>query len=235
MSNTLNGSLTPRSNLIGSLSSGGGSGGTSNYNDLSNKPSINGVTLSGNKTTDDLNLPNELSELDDVNINHLVGGNLYCLCLNYVNTPISPNDNKWEPFLLPLVVNINNIGGVVIETPSNDDLLVYRDGYFYNNKISLGSLNNIQLASVQNGDVLAYDSNTSKWVNKKLYTDYEATLTAGNTTVTISNAAITGNETIDVYTNVFGVNPTDIVASSGSIVLTFPVQASDVSVKVRLS
>ena len=35
---------------------GGGPGGTSNYNDLSNKPSINGITLSGNKTDDNLGL-----------------------------------------------------------------------------------------------------------------------------------------------------------------------------------
>lgn len=33
---------------------GGGTGGTSDYNALSNKPSINGVTLSGNKTLDDI-------------------------------------------------------------------------------------------------------------------------------------------------------------------------------------
>ena len=37
-------------------SGGGGGGGTSNYNDLSNKPSINGVTLSGNKTSEDLGI-----------------------------------------------------------------------------------------------------------------------------------------------------------------------------------
>lgn len=36
--------------------SGGGGGGTSNYNDLSNKPQIQGVTLSGNKTASDLGL-----------------------------------------------------------------------------------------------------------------------------------------------------------------------------------
>lgn len=36
---------------------GGGGGGTSNYNQLSNKPSINGVTLSGNKTSADLGIP----------------------------------------------------------------------------------------------------------------------------------------------------------------------------------
>lgn len=34
----------------------GGSGGTSDYNNLNNKPSINGVTLSGNKTTSDLGI-----------------------------------------------------------------------------------------------------------------------------------------------------------------------------------
>ena len=35
---------------------GGGSGGTTNYNDLSNKPQINGNTLSGNKTSAQLGL-----------------------------------------------------------------------------------------------------------------------------------------------------------------------------------
>lgn len=37
-------------------SGGGGGGGTSDYNDLSNKPSINGVQLIGNKTTTQLKL-----------------------------------------------------------------------------------------------------------------------------------------------------------------------------------
>lgn len=35
---------------------GGGGGGTSNYNQLTNKPSINGVTLTGDKTTSDLGI-----------------------------------------------------------------------------------------------------------------------------------------------------------------------------------
>lgn len=37
-------------------STGGGSGGTSNYNDLTNKPKINNVELKGNKTSSDLGL-----------------------------------------------------------------------------------------------------------------------------------------------------------------------------------
>ena len=37
-------------------SGGGGGGGTSNYNQLSNKPQINGVELSGNKSSSDLGI-----------------------------------------------------------------------------------------------------------------------------------------------------------------------------------
>ena len=36
--------------------SGGGGGGTTNYSELSNKPQINGVTLDGNKTSEDLGI-----------------------------------------------------------------------------------------------------------------------------------------------------------------------------------
>lgn len=39
---------------LGGSSGGGGEGGTTNYNQLTNKPSINGVTLSGNKSLSDL-------------------------------------------------------------------------------------------------------------------------------------------------------------------------------------
>ena len=41
----------------------GGGGGTSDYTDLTNKPSINSVTLSGNKTAADLSLANAVTEV----------------------------------------------------------------------------------------------------------------------------------------------------------------------------
>lgn len=50
---------------------GGGSGGTSNYNDLQNKPQINGTTLSGNKTGDSLGLLSAGDELTPAQINDL--------------------------------------------------------------------------------------------------------------------------------------------------------------------
>lgn len=54
----LKGSIKKKSALSGSVfrSAGGGGGGVSTYNELPDKPSINNVTLSGNKTSSDLGL-----------------------------------------------------------------------------------------------------------------------------------------------------------------------------------
>ena len=46
--------------LLGKANGGGGGGGTTNYNELSNKPSINGVTLSGNKTLSELGVEGQV-------------------------------------------------------------------------------------------------------------------------------------------------------------------------------
>ena len=42
--------------IIATYGGGSSSGGTTNYNDLTNKPSINGITLTGNKTSIDLGI-----------------------------------------------------------------------------------------------------------------------------------------------------------------------------------
>lgn len=62
-------------------------------------------------------------------------------------------------------------------------------------------------------------------------TELTATLTAGQTTLTFTDAGITANSTIDVYTSVYGVNPEGMTVSSGSLTLTFDAQASDIGVK----
>lgn len=61
------------------------------------------------------------------------------------------------------------------------------------------------------------------------------TLEAGETTVTFTNNAITANSTLDIYTDTFGVNPTNVTVSTGEIVLTFSAQANDLGVKVRVT
>lgn len=67
------------------------------------------------------------------------------------------------------------------------------------------------------------------------WTDVTGTLTAGQTSLTLSNASITTSSTLDFYTDVFGVNPTNVSVSTGSVTLTFPVQVNNIGVKVRVS
>lgn len=67
------------------------------------------------------------------------------------------------------------------------------------------------------------------------YTDVVGTLAAGSTSITLSDASITTNSTIDLYTDTYGVNPSSISVSTGSVTLTFSAQQTAVNVKVRVS
>ena len=75
----------------------------------------------------------------------------------------------------------------------------------------------------------------SAWYKMPLEIILTGTLVAGNTSITLSNSAISSTSTLDVYTDVYGVNPTAISVSSGTVTLTFESQASDLGVKVRIS
>ena len=67
------------------------------------------------------------------------------------------------------------------------------------------------------------------------WTDVTGTLTAGSTSITLSDNAITTTSTLDFYTDTFGVNPTAVSVSTGSVTLTFEAQSSNLGVKVRVS
>ena len=60
------------------------------------------------------------------------------------------------------------------------------------------------------------------------------TLSAGSTSITLSNSNITTSSVIDVYTDVYGVNPTAISVSAGSITLTFDVQSSAINIRIEV-
>lgn len=68
-----------------------------------------------------------------------------------------------------------------------------------------------------------------------IFTDVTGTLIAGQTSLTLSNVAITTNSTIDIYTDSYGVNPTAVSVTNGSVTLTFDEQSTDLIVKVRVS
>ena len=65
--------------------------------------------------------------------------------------------------------------------------------------------------------------------------ELSATLTAGSTTLTFNDNDITTGSTLDFYVSEFGVQPVDAVVTTHQLVLTFLAQASDISVKVRVS
>lgn len=67
------------------------------------------------------------------------------------------------------------------------------------------------------------------------WTDLIATLQAGYTSITLSDASIQTTSTIDIYVSTFGIQPTNAVVATGTITLTFLAQASDITVKVRVS
>ena len=66
------------------------------------------------------------------------------------------------------------------------------------------------------------------------FTDLTATLTAGSTSLVFSDSSILTTSTIDIFTSVWGVNPTAVTVATGSVTLTFSAQQSDISVKVRV-
>ena len=67
------------------------------------------------------------------------------------------------------------------------------------------------------------------------WTDVTGTLTAGSTSITLSDSSIETTSTIDFYTNEFGVNPTAVSVSTGSVTLTFEAQSTDLGVKIRVT
>ena len=50
----------------------------------------------------------------------------------------------------------------------------------------------------------------------------------------IEYTPLDADSTVEIYTTVFGVNPTDASVSSNAITLTFPSQSSNIGVKVRV-
>lgn len=66
-------------------------------------------------------------------------------------------------------------------------------------------------------------------------TEIPGTLAAGESTVTLQNAAITTSSKIDYYADAFGVHPINAVVTTGQIVLTYRPRATATGIKVVVS
>ena len=116
-------------------SGGGGGGGTTNYNELSNLPSINGVTLTGNKTSEDLHIE---SGGGGVTWNSAtISNNTITIPKTFNLATIYLRDSTGGYVASPLTVGKNAINGsLTSETP----LRFFYGSYTSSSQVNVGSL-----------------------------------------------------------------------------------------------
>lgn len=152
-SGSLTGSLSNSGTLTGQIATGSGSG-TTDYNDLSNKPSINSVTLSGNKTTSDLNISyNDLT-------------NKPTIPAAQVNSDWNADSGVAEILNKPTIPSaLNDLSDVDINNPYQTDVLSYNESTskWINHPVSLTveGLSNVSLSTPVAGEVLKISSISS--------------------------------------------------------------------------
>ena len=71
-------------------------------------------------------------------------------------------------------------------------------------------------------------------ITPRLGVDLGGTLTAGSTSLTISSSYITTGSMLEIYTDVYGLQPTNVAVTTGQVVLTFTAQGVDLNIKVKV-
>lgn len=266
----LQGELNTRGNLRGELT-GGIFYGTMDYDELINKPSINSVELSGNKSLEDLGIiiPTKTSDLDNdsgfitsadvpTTTSDLTNDSGFITTSDLAPVAVSGsyNDLSNKPTIPTLTSQITNDSGFITtaSVPTSVSQLANDMGYLTSSDVSevaisgdYDDLLNKPTIPTKTSD-LDNDSGfiTSSDIPTDLsdfnndcgfigFTELTGLLTSGSTSLTISDASITTTSTIDIYTDVFGIQPVNAVVATGTITLTFLAQASNISVKVRVS
>lgn len=98
---------------------------------------------------------------------------------------------------------------------------------------TLGDINELQdQINTLNQNVSAHNSQINTLNQKATIT--KATLAAGATSITISDSRITTDSILSFYTSKYGVNPTAVSVTAGSVTLTFKAQSATMEVGVRV-
>lgn len=128
--------IEPIPEMSMNIETGGGSGGTSDYSELSNKPQINGVELNGNKSTSDLGI--EIPDVSDFitrSVDDLV--NYYTKSETYTQTEVNTLIGNISNFHYQVVVELPETGQdnilYLVPKPPTRGVANYYDEYVYNN------------------------------------------------------------------------------------------------------
>ena len=133
------------------------------------------------------------------------------------------------------VSSLDDLSDVEIDTPSNGQVLRYNtlDSEWQNITLindSTTSGSTVWSSNKTNTEIATVASSVA--TKEDAPTILTSTLSAGSTSLTFSNAAITTTAMYDVYADKYGLTPTDITITTGQAVLTFEAQSSNVSVKL---
>lgn len=249
-------------NIIYNIPSGGSGGDSVSWNQITGS-GTKIATITINNTPTDVYAPTSsgasaLSGLSDVNLSTLSNGQALIYdstsskWINGTNgTEVEGNPSggtsSGDLTRLKIGSTIYDVSNVEANPSSSASTTLNKigiDGTVYSlpsggggGSSTLSDLTDVTVTSPTNGQILKYDG--TEWVNANEssgagYVDVIGTLVAGQTSITLSDASILTTSTLDFYTDTYGVNPTAVSVSTGSITLTFAVQQNDLGVKVRV-
>ena len=159
---------------------GGGSGGSSDYSDLTNKPKINGNTLSGNKTSSQLGLQNALvsgTNIKTINSTSLLGsGNIDAVSDVQVNGTSVVSSGVAN---VPIVSPSTDTAGLVVGNSAGNGI-----SYTVAGKAYIVKANNTEITNKSNDYKPIVPSNLNYAVRS--VSPACTTITASSTTATIS-------------------------------------------------
>ena len=119
-----------------------------------------------------------------------------------------------------------------ISNPSNGQVPVYNStsGKWENGTPAnnLSDLSDTAITNPANKQLLQYNGTSSKWENKALYKKLTATLMAGQTTLTFSDASIVSTSLVKLF-SAEELDYESATSTTGSVTFTFEAQSSDVS------
>ena len=209
-----------------------GPSGTSDYEQLSNLPKINSVTLKGNKSLSDLGVPTSFEDMSDSDISTPEAGQI----LQY-------NGSGWENVyasISPVTpATLASLSDVDIDDPTSGQTLEY-DGSKWKNvnasiaPTTLAALQDVTITSPADGDYLVYDSTSEKWINSgeapsPTYVDVTATIYgAVEDTISFTDAAGISHS-VTFGTNEYSAQETFKIDPSGSSITFTSAVAKDPS------
>ena len=204
------------------MTGGGGGGGTSDYNDLTNKPSVNSVTLSGALSLADLGAAAS-ADLATVATTGAYSDLSGTPSLATVATSGAYSDLTGRPSLATVATT-----GSYTDLTNKPTLATVATSGSYNDLSNTPTIPSVSIATEGTASSSATSaqkiniSGTKTAIDGSVYMEY----TASASTFTFTNTAITVNSVIDVYTNTWGDNPSSVTVSSNSCSVAFSASSS---------